>query len=529
VSHSSALARTAPLVLIALLIVAYIFAPHQAGAPLPLAGGAPAAVQPTIVSGLAAVVPGDSERSASIPGRTGRTGFAPTGPLVADLGFRPAPDGFSFQNYASNFPADPATLTIGGARTLFGDAVCAAVQLDGTCIASPLAEQWLAQMNLFLNTGRCEGLAALSQAIFLRRTTPSQLDPAAAATFELHRDIPAVSELVSVYAVTQFLEPVASATAASRSRTPAELLNELIATLQPAGDPPTLGMYEPSVGGHAVTPFAVEDAGNSLFRVWVYDNNFPGAAKYVEIDSAANTWRYAAAALNPTHDPAPWQGDANSHTLDLTPASARTARLVCPFCPPPAIDPGIPAQNDARAAPRQLVLSGDARLLAVDAQGRRLGFDGQQFLSEIPGAARLTWRSNADGSEAAIYSVPNGIDLTVQLNGRDGPASERFAMFSPGGVLAIGEMQLAAGRADVLHLAGDGRISYAPGGTASPRIDLAVDGDGAQYAYTVERLNLQPGANLVFSVDPSGKLDVSSDGAGSVENVSVRRIPETAP
>lgn len=523
-SHASTLARTAPFVLIVLLVMAYVFAPHQAGAPLPLAGGAPAAAKPTVVSGLAAVAPAQSERAASIAGRTGRTGFAPSGPLVADLGFRPAPDGFSFQNYASNFPSDPATLTIAGARTLFGDAVCAAVQLDGTCIASPLAEQWLAQMNLFLNTGRCEGLAALSQAIFLRRTTPAQLDPAAGATFELHRDSPAVSELVSAYAVTQFLEPVASTTAASRSRTPAELLNELIATLQPGGDPPTLGMYEPSVGGHAVTPFAVEDTGNNLFRVWVYDNNFPGAAKYVEIDSAANTWRYAAAALNPSHDPAPWQGDANSHTLDLTPASARTAQLVCPFCPPPAVDPGIPAQNDARAAPRQLVLSGDAHLLAVDALGRRLGFDGDTFLSEIPGAAHLTWRSNADGSESAIYSVPNGIDLTLQLHGRDGPAAERFAMFSPGGVLAISDMQLTSGRADVVRLAGDGRISYTPGGSASPQIDLAVHGDGAQYAYTVGQLSLAPGASLMLSVDPSGKLDVSSNGTGTVENVSVRRV-----
>lgn len=519
--------RTVPLALIALLVVAYVFAPQRATAPDPSL-----ATQPAPVAGLANAPSDAGDRAASGSSRVGRIGFRPTGPLVADLGFRPAPDGFSFQNYASSFPAEPPTLTIAGARRLFGDAVCAAVQADGSCVPSPLAEQWLQQMNTFLNTGRCEGLAALSQAIFLQRATPDQIDPAASVTYDLRRENPAVSELVSVFAVTQFLEPVVSATAATRSRTPAELLDVLIATLRPGADAPTLGIYDPRVGGHAVTPFAVEDAGGGLFRVWVYDNNFPGSAKYVEIDRNANTWRYAAAALNPARDPAPWSGDATSHTLDLTPASARAGQLVCPFCPQPeqpAPQPQ-PAVSEGLAAviqTRQLIVSGDAQLLATDAQGRRLGFDGGIFVSEIPGATRITWRSNADGSSAAVYSVPADLDLTVALSGRDGPAAEQFAMFAPGGALTISALSLPSGRTDVLSLGGDGAVSYAPGGAGSPKIDLVVDAEGAQYTYSVGRLDLQPGAAVTFRVDQqSGELQVSSDGAGAVDDVTVTRVSE---
>lgn len=506
-SRTPAVARTAPLALAALLAVVFVFAPRPADAPIP-----------------AALPPDPAERSAAAPAQLWHTTFQPSGPLVADLGFRPAPDGFSFQNYASNFPADPGTLTIAGARRLFGDAVCAAIQPDGACVPSPLAEQWLAQMNTFLNTGRCEGLAALSQAIFLQRAAPAQLDPAAATTYDLHRDSQTVSELVSVYAVTQFLEPVASATAASRADAPSAILDELIAGMQPGADPPTLGLYSPAVGGHAVTPFAVEDAGGGLFRVWVYDNNFPGAAKYLEIDRAADTWRYAAAALNPSQDPAPWFGDAQSHTLDLTPASVRAGPLVCPFCP--AASAPAPAAEAAQAT-RQLVMSGDARMLAVDAQGRRLGYDGERFVNEIPGAQRLTWRSLAGGGQAAVYAVPAGIDLTVTLTGQDGPAAEQLAVFAPGGALTISGMALPAGRSDTLTLAGDGRVSYAPGGPGTPRIVLAVDADGAQYTYSVGRLDLQPGAAVTFSVDrQSGELAVTSDGAGTVDGVTVQRVDE---
>jgi hypothetical protein len=504
------LLRTAPIGLAALLLAAYLVVPRYVTAP-----------EASQLYRAIELPAQQAERGASAPARITFGEFAPAGPLVADLGFRPAPDGFSFQNYASNFPEEPGTLTVASARQLFGDAVCAAVLYDGSCVPSPLAEQWLAQMNTFLNSGRCEGLAALSQALFLERLELEQLEPSAASAYDLSRQDPQVSEMVSAYAVTQFLEPVASATAASRSKTPAEILDALVDGLQPGADPPTLGLYDPEFGGHAVTPFAIEDRGGGVFRVWVYDNNFPGSAKYVEIDRAANTWRYSMAALNPNHDPAPWAGDAQSFTLDLTPASVREAQLVCPFCQ---------SQEQRQQTGRQLVVTGAMQLLAVDGEGRRIGYVGGRFVNEIPGAHRAMWRSAGGTDHGAVFTLPPGLELTVTLTGRSEAATgpgERFAIFSSGGALTLSGLDLERGQQETIELAGDGAVTYETGGEERPRIELALGAQEAQYAFTLEGLSLQPGAALALDADVlSGELLIAGEGIDTSYQLAVARVDD---
>ena len=85
-------------------------------------------------------------------------------------------------------------------------------------------------------------------------------------------------------------------------------------------------------GGHAITPFAVEDKGDGQFAILVYDNNFPGATRAVEVDTNEDTWSYVAS-TNPDEQSALYEGDARSDTLELDPLSpgARVPRP-CPFC-----------------------------------------------------------------------------------------------------------------------------------------------------------------------------------------------------
>src|SRR6185295_18064906 len=98
----------------------------------------------------------------------------------------------------------------------------------------------------------------------------------------------------------------------------------------------TLGIYGQE-GGHAITPFAVEDLGAGRYKIHVYDNNQPGVDNVVEVDTGADTWRYAGAALNPGEQSKLWQGQGGS--LDLTPLSLRFQPLVCPFCTVPTSKP----------------------------------------------------------------------------------------------------------------------------------------------------------------------------------------------
>jgi hypothetical protein len=265
--------------------------------------------------------------AAPAPTRTAR--FAPTGPLLADIGFRPPTDGLQF----ANRPGEPDTLTIEDARFLFGDErVCVERTPDSGCIPDPRAERWVAEMNRTLSVGLCEGFATLSQLLFLGQIDAQALEPGAQVAADLRPNDREVIGRIGAYAATQFLEPVASTTAATRRLAPAQILDLLISQLQPGADPPTLGIYMAGAGGHTLLPFAVEERGRGLFRVWVYDTNWPGSAKYLEIDRGQNTWRYAMGALSPRHDPSPWLGDSTTFSMDLTPASLRRGPFRCPFC-----------------------------------------------------------------------------------------------------------------------------------------------------------------------------------------------------
>src|SRR5690606_7302930 len=147
----------------------------------------------------------------------------------------------------------------------------------------------------------------------------------------------------------------------------------------------TIAFFQEDMGGgHAVTPYAIEDRGDGIKWILIYDNNHPGVPRAIEVDTAADTWSYEAA-TNPDDDPSLYTGDATTHTLMLTPLSARLQPQNCPFCAG-ELDEDITAIN-------QLTLTGPGARLGstdfyvTDATGRSFGRRGGQMVDEIDGAS----------------------------------------------------------------------------------------------------------------------------------------------
>lgn len=82
-------------------------------------------------------------------------------------------------------------------------------------------------------------------------------------------------------------------------------------------------------GDHAVLPYAVEVLGDTLVRVHVYDSNWPGRDRYVDIDTERGSWAFSFASDDPKNDPSPWSGRSGS--IDLASLASRQAGN-CPFC-----------------------------------------------------------------------------------------------------------------------------------------------------------------------------------------------------
>jgi hypothetical protein len=190
-----------------------------------------------------------------------------------------------------------------------------------------------------------------------------------------------------------------------------------------------LGIYKTVDGkksaGHAITPYGIVDKGDGQIEVTVYDNNFPGEARAVKVDTRAETWSYTAAA-DPTEAASLYQGDANSFSLTLTPTSARLQPQAWPFC-------GAGSGNDATG---KGTVKGTAPGAAGGGGGIATSPTGMLFLSEESGAKGATLTvAGLDGQPLAgsstvkpkidalitdlppVTEIPAGKALRVRIDG----------------------------------------------------------------------------------------------------------------
>lgn len=262
--------------------------------------------------------------------------YTPTGPLVADSGFRPLTDGFSFANYACDANTSDGTcipaqtnLTPTDVRTLFGDGVCS-ITSTTICRLSQRAQNWLDQANKSLSDpkgGHCFGFSVTSLELWKRKITPGQFGATSTYKIQLIGNQAIQREIAATFVTQGFgVQP------ALLSGTPNAVLHQLISVLTPnAADTYTIGFSNGKQGalqeGHAVTPYAVEDRGGGNYAVLIYDNNFPGATRAMMFDTTHNTWSYE---LEPSMV---WRGGAANPSIELAPMSASLGQQrPCPFC-----------------------------------------------------------------------------------------------------------------------------------------------------------------------------------------------------
>ncbi len=443
------------------------------------------------------------------------SGEGQSGAVLADSGFRANKDGFNFRNFGNQYPDTPPTFSVEAARKLLGDkAICA--QLDGTtCTPSAEATQWIDQMNKGINGGHCEGFAVASLQIFKGLAKPSdfggtavpdlQLDPA-----QPDSNPPLIAQIADGWTL-QTLQPVLSTRNASFSNKPGQVLDLIIASMQNGTpDPLTLSFWKPGYKeGHAVVPIWVEDKGNSIVWLHIYDNNYPAEDKYIEFDRKADTWRYSTAA-DPTKDASAYLGDATTFTLAVTPLSARTKPPVCPFCKN-ASGSGLFAPA-AGSQDEQVMLDGNAQMLFTDKDGHKFGYENGKFVSDIAGASQTLLPGGLGHDHGPIYNLPEGADYQATLEGGDlaSADNEEVAMFGQGMAVDVQGIKLDKGQSDSLSLGGDGhKFSYKPSGAETPKVKIADGVGGKDYGFTLDGLDFSAGEEMDFTIDETtGKLAI---------------------
>jgi hypothetical protein len=444
---------------------------------------------------------------------------ASAGTVLADNGFRPNPNGFSFQNYGAE--EGYLNLDAGQMQRIYGSGVC----LSGggaKCALTPVAQAYMDAFNAASSGGHCFGFATLSELIYkgyLPRfgySAVSAFGAGAQTTFALGiegNDL--LQRSISRAFIFQALPALSENTIAG---TPRQILHEL---LHGKLDPKSKEIWTFTIfqyghkAGHAITPYAVEDMGNGIYDVAVYDNNWPDDAnRRLEINTKKNTWSYYAM-ISPGYPQAQYEGNAKSKSLSLVPVTPALGVQPCPFCV--GRQGGHSKFNEVRLDGTG---SEHARFLITDARGRQTGFKDGRFVNRIPGAKVLQrtsggYRLHPGGqlfadSPAPVVRLPKGAEFEISVDGRHLKRRDRetLSLVGPTYDAVVENLIMGPGQSAEVALSPHGNaIGYRPSAqTVSPAISLGAQTKQVGYRVTVAGVRAPKGTDLIFVKRPQQKL-----------------------
>ena len=250
-------------------------------------------------------------------GSGGSSSSGSSGPSVATE-LQTTINGWSFPNYpSSTFPdtdfneADLVSMFGSGKEICVGGVAT-------PCKLTAEASAWARMVNQSRASGHCEGLVAIASTRFNNKETPE--------TVKLPSQAETLHAIMRAFA-TQFLPEVQDSITLWLNKSLEEKVDELKTSFATGKLNYTLGLYTAG-GGHALLPYAIEYPTPTTPRILLYDSNWPGKNRYVDVDLTAQTWRFSFSSEDPEADTAPWTGGPQD--MDLTPLSAREG--TCPFC-----------------------------------------------------------------------------------------------------------------------------------------------------------------------------------------------------
>jgi hypothetical protein len=496
------------------------------------------------------------------------------GEIVAEIGFNPKIHGFGFRNFGEN-PDYEEDLTADDLIRMFGaENVCIEGSTLRDCVLYETAERWAEEAIEKMNGGHCDGFSVASLRVFVGRPFKGRKKPAdfqrgAVNLFDLQKN-QTTSNYVSFYQTLTFLRETYEFRAPTFRKKPSEILEMIAAAMEAKKEFYTLEVWMKTDGkytrGHAVVPIAIEDMGADVYRIHVYDNNYPGQTKYVVVNAKTETWRYHTA-NNPAETARDYVGSAATNTLGLKRLSDRArARYECPFCDEDEAeegddeeafyDNGLPRsfmmnasyiakekrEKRRRAQERaqeqeeiNVSASGDIDILITDGNGKRTGYDiaKKNSVNEIPGALVNLIAGNGEEDNAPEYLLPlnpaNKKPYKITVGGTDSEETADLQVYGSGFVVGFSDISVDKGESLNMTVSPDGReLSFtASADGETPGLYITTD-DGADkpsYEFEIGGIALAAGKTVSVRLDPDKGLIYFRDDDGDSDkyNVSISR------
>ncbi|MEV0794412.1 hypothetical protein [Kribbella sp. NPDC050459] len=454
--------------------------------------------------------------------------------IIADSGFRPAPDGFTFDNYGDTLDDGtvPSELTSADVRSLFGQSVCADAAI-GKCDLIPQAQAWMDTMNQQMANGHCFGFSVGAQLIWQHKVNPDRYGATTIGGLAIDDN----ASLQRAIARAWVLQTFEYEQAQKITGTPKKILHTLTKVLRPhPAETYTVTIWKSDgTEGHAVTPYAVRYNGNGKYEVLIYDNNWPGESRSIAFDTYKDTWSYQAS-TDPNEADSLYHGNAHTKTISLFPNSPAQGTQPCPYCRE-AGQTGSTAGTTG-ATPTAMVHflgrpSNHSHVTVTDQAGHRLGRVNGQVVNEIPGARHVFLtadRVRKHKLEPILY-LPVDVAYTFTIDGSTltAPDTESITIIGPRWHIAIKGITMHPGDKDILTV--DPKtttLTYRTTRAKSASIEASQSNTRGHYAFSVTGVSNQPGDTINLSIPPGrGSLIISTVGSPGTSSVNLKMTRST--
>ena len=353
-------------------------------------------------------------------------------------------------------------------RQTYGSAAIERCDASGNnCIHFPEADVYY--NNSFTNQGKeghCYGMTLMSALFYRGIYAAPSFDAAATTPFDLTLASPGLERQIAIFHTFQNATNIRKQTATARlNNSPNTVLAAIRARLANNNLDPYLllihgrvlattrwnGIDLPVIANaaHVVLPYAIEDGPLGITYVSVYDPNDPGnTGRKLEFDTVRNTWAYTIQHWGFAGTWF-WGGDATEHGIGVIPISAHTGQ-----------QPQSPFERQQDAIQVEGSYGAFARLLATDAQGRRVGTDGATIYAGVPGA--FTNPTYGDAVQGLDLTLPRGSYAISVTSAVTVPVSTDVRWYGAGFSASVENAALQPTTNDELRLNGndDGLIYF---------------------------------------------------------------------
>ncbi|MBP6786310.1 MAG: VWA domain-containing protein [Candidatus Promineofilum sp.] len=205
-------------------------------------------------------------------------------------------------------------------------------------------------------------------------------------------------------------------------------------------------------GGHSLLPYKIEEDGDDKAYVYVYDPNQPGRDdRRIIFDLKKNTWTFHWPVSLSLDIPLTGTGATDDpEWISFVPLEMYRHRGLAPWLSSLEMEKDTIPQPQFRA----FQASGVIRMLFIDDEGRRLGFEGDALYNEIPGA---TYQPDSFGEAAepgGTFLIPEEANVTISFSAAEAGKGD-LLVFGAGYMIALSLSDADAGTTAIMDIGQD--------------------------------------------------------------------------